>query len=172
MKTGNYLQLEKCFVVVFKQQLALGRPISGRLLKEKGNISKVTTDVVPGVDAADAFSSKFQELMLEERLTRDQVYNTDETGLRWRAIPTTTYLDPKRIWRLVQQWICTICSRYLKSIDVEEKTILLLDNAPSHVKFHIECNTYHGKGSKSDVFFFRLIRLQWSNQWIRECLIF
>ena len=37
---------------------------------------------------------------------------------------------------------------YLKSIDVEEKAILLLDNAPSHVKFHRECNIYHGKGSK------------------------
>ena len=33
--------------------------------------------------------------MLEEGLTRDQLYNTDETGLCWRAIPTTTLAGPE-----------------------------------------------------------------------------
>ena len=51
MKTGNYPQLENA-LLFFKQQRALGKPISGSLLKEKTNIfqEKITTDVVPAVD--------------------------------------------------------------------------------------------------------------------------
>ena len=44
--------------------------------------------------AADVFANQFQEFVLKEKLTREQVYNADETGLCWRAPPTTTLAGP------------------------------------------------------------------------------
>lgn len=38
----------------------------------------------------DEFKKKFQNKMIESGLTRDQVYNADETGLFYKALPTRT----------------------------------------------------------------------------------
>lgn len=39
----------------------------------------------------DAFKIKFQQMIDEYGLTRDQVYNADETGLNYKALPTKTF---------------------------------------------------------------------------------
>lgn len=41
-------------------------------------------------EAVDAFKIKFQKMLDEKGLTRDQVYNADETGLNYKALPTKT----------------------------------------------------------------------------------
>ena len=163
--------------------------------------------------AADVFANQFQEFVLKEKLTREQVYNADETGLCWRATPTTTlagpdenkieglkldkdrvtlmacanslgthkldllfiykYANPRALkhcdksklpvkyycqskaWMnmiIFESWFnnefAPSVGAYLKSIGLEEKAILVLDNAPSHVKFHKEGSSYFGKESK------------------------
>lgn len=41
-------------------------------------------------EAVDAFRIKFQKMLDEKSLTRDQVYNADETGLNFKALPSKT----------------------------------------------------------------------------------
>ena len=50
-----------------------------RSVGEKGSADK---------KSIDSFIQNFQDIILTENLTHDQVYNADETGLCWRAIPT------------------------------------------------------------------------------------
>lgn len=42
------------------------------------------------VDAAEKFRASFANLISENGLTSEQVYNADETGLLWKCLPTTT----------------------------------------------------------------------------------
>lgn len=42
------------------------------------------------IETVNAFKEKFQQMIDEEGLTRDQVYNADETGLNYKALPTKT----------------------------------------------------------------------------------
>lgn len=42
------------------------------------------------VDTVNAFKEKFGRMINEMGLTRDQVYNADETGLNYKALPTKT----------------------------------------------------------------------------------
>ena len=50
MKTGTYPHLEKALLLFFRQQRALGKPISGSLLMEKAHIlqEKLAADVESG----------------------------------------------------------------------------------------------------------------------------
>lgn len=43
-----------------------------------------------GVETVNAFKDKFQKMIDELCLTRDQVYNADETGLNYKALPNKT----------------------------------------------------------------------------------
>lgn len=43
-----------------------------------------------GVEVINEFQQKFQKMIAENELTRDQVYNADETGLNYKALPTKT----------------------------------------------------------------------------------
>lgn len=42
------------------------------------------------VETVNAFKVKFQRMIDEHSLTRDQVYNADETGLNYKALPQKT----------------------------------------------------------------------------------
>lgn len=42
------------------------------------------------IETVNAFKVKFQKMIDENHLTRDQVYNADETGLNYKALPTKT----------------------------------------------------------------------------------
>ena len=44
--------------------------------------------------AVGPFIRDFLEMIARENLTRDQIYNTDETALCWKAIPTRTLVGP------------------------------------------------------------------------------
>ncbi|GBN22532.1 Jerky -like [Araneus ventricosus] len=42
------------------------------------------------IEAGNSFIAELQDLIVKENLTADQIYNCDETGLCWRALPTKT----------------------------------------------------------------------------------
>lgn len=42
------------------------------------------------VESVNAYKEKFKRMIAESGLTRDQVYNADETGLNYKALPTKT----------------------------------------------------------------------------------
>ncbi|GBN77751.1 hypothetical protein AVEN_153663-1 [Araneus ventricosus] len=42
------------------------------------------------IEAGNSFIAELQDLIVKEKLTADQIYNCDETGLYWRALPTKT----------------------------------------------------------------------------------
>ena len=159
--------------------------------------------------AVESFTHQFRE-MIQENFTREQIYNTDKTGLCWRAIPTTTlagleankieglkldkdrvtlmacpnsmgtdkldllfiykyenprvlkHVDKKKLpdkyysqskaWMnitIFDDWFnnefIPVVRKYLRSIGLEEKAVLVLDNALAHVKFHKEGRVRQGK---------------------------
>ncbi|GBO17733.1 hypothetical protein AVEN_10857-1 [Araneus ventricosus] len=42
------------------------------------------------IEAGNSFIAKLQDLIVKEKLTADQIYNFDETGIYWRALPMKT----------------------------------------------------------------------------------
>ncbi|GBL83367.1 Jerky -like [Araneus ventricosus] len=42
------------------------------------------------IEAGTSFIAKLQDFIVKEKLTAYQIYNCDETGLYWRALPTKT----------------------------------------------------------------------------------
>ncbi|GBN66286.1 Jerky -like, partial [Araneus ventricosus] len=42
------------------------------------------------IEAGNSFIAELQDLIVKKQLTADQIYNCDETGLFWRALPTKT----------------------------------------------------------------------------------
>ena len=151
--------------------------------------------------AVDPFIDKFRSMVLEESLSREQIYNADETGLCWRAVPTTTlagpdekkadglkidkdrvtlmacsnssgthkldlvfiykyqnpralkhmdkrklpvnYYSQQKAWmtlNIFHSWFTDEfipkVRQHLKDIGLEQKAVLVLDNAPSHTKFY------------------------------------
>ena len=70
------VKLSEGFIHKFKKRHGIR---SLRCLGEKGSADK---------NSVEPFIRNFLEMMLAENLTRDQIYNADETGLYWRAIPT------------------------------------------------------------------------------------
>ena len=144
-------------------------------------------------------------MILTENLTLDQVYNADETGLCWRAIPTKTLAEPNELkvegfkaekervtlmacanasgthkldlvfiykyqnprslkhidkdklpvvyysqtnaWmttvlfeRWFEQEFVPVVKGHLNLLGLEERAVLLLDNAPSHTKVYLLMN--------------------------------
>lgn len=41
-------------------------------------------------DSAEKYKDVFEEIIADNNLTADQIYNADETGLLWRCLPTST----------------------------------------------------------------------------------
>lgn len=46
-------------------------------------------------DSAEDFVEEFQELIKDNKLSPDQVYNADETSLFWKYVPRKTYVAPE-----------------------------------------------------------------------------
>ncbi|GBL99753.1 Jerky -like [Araneus ventricosus] len=42
------------------------------------------------IEVGNSFIAQLQDLIVKEKLTADQIYNCDGTGLYWRALPTKT----------------------------------------------------------------------------------
>jgi hypothetical protein len=45
------------------------------------------------MEAAKQYSVTFEQLIKDNNLTADQIYNADEAGLYWTCLPTTTLAD-------------------------------------------------------------------------------
>jgi hypothetical protein len=45
------------------------------------------------MEAAKQYSVTFEQLIKDNNLTDDQMYNADETGLYWKCLPTKTLAD-------------------------------------------------------------------------------
>ena len=54
---------------------------------------KVSADV----DSAEAFIDELSNLIEQEKLALDQIFNADETSLFWHYIPRTTYVTTDEI---------------------------------------------------------------------------
>lgn len=102
----------------FTQKRSLGEPISGPLLCEKTlQLNKkldgpsdfkassgwltnfkirhgirelqIEGEILSGDNAgSEAFKIKFNEIVRTQKYSRDDIYNADETGVNWRALPT------------------------------------------------------------------------------------
>jgi hypothetical protein len=45
------------------------------------------------METAKQYSVNFEQLIKDNNLTADQIYNADETGLYWKCLPTRTLAD-------------------------------------------------------------------------------
>ncbi|GBL99105.1 Jerky -like [Araneus ventricosus] len=43
------------------------------------------------IEAGSSFIAELQELIVKGKLTANQIYNCDETGIYWRALPKKTF---------------------------------------------------------------------------------
>lgn len=125
MKNSTYEQLDTTMIKWFQQKRAEGAPVSGpmcmaqanfffkklgltgefnatvgwlRRFKERHGIrelqiqgEQLSGDVV----AATEFCGEFEELIKAKKFVKEQIYNADETGLYWRAMPTKTLASEK-----------------------------------------------------------------------------
>ncbi|GBM00668.1 Jerky [Araneus ventricosus] len=53
-------------------------------------LSIVGEKLSSNIEAGNSFIVKLEDLIVKEKLTADQIYNYDKTGLYWRALPTKT----------------------------------------------------------------------------------
>ncbi|GBN56922.1 Jerky -like [Araneus ventricosus] len=53
-------------------------------------LSIVAEKLSSEIEAGNSFISELQDLIVKPKLTADQIYNCDETGLYWRALATKT----------------------------------------------------------------------------------
>lgn len=117
-RSANNTALEDAMYMWFTQRRSLGEPMSGPLICEKAlqfneklngpkdfkassgwlknfktrhgireldiQGEKLSSDLVAGC----AFVEKFKQDVLEKGYSRDDVYNADETGINWRALPS------------------------------------------------------------------------------------
>ena len=120
MKKPKLEELDEVVWTWFKARRAEGKPMSGQFIIEKAKKfceeMEIETDVkfsdgwlrnfkhrhgIRAIDvagekqsadeeAAAAYSELFSQLIREHKLTPDQVFNADETGLYWRCLPTRT----------------------------------------------------------------------------------
>ena len=82
IKTKEPKELSHGFIEKFKQRHGIR---SLKCVGEKGSANK---------SAVEPFIHDFLEMIARENLTRDQIYNADETAFCWRAIPTRTLAGP------------------------------------------------------------------------------
>lgn len=117
LKLATNMALEDALYLWFTQRRSLGEPISGPLLCEKaldfnkqvngppdfkasgGWLSNfkqrhgirqldVQGEMLSGDSAAaESFLKTFENITLDKQLSRDDVYNADETGINWRSLP-------------------------------------------------------------------------------------
>ena len=85
MKGKSNVKLNEGFIGNFKERHGIRHLLC---VGERGSADK---------GAVDSFVQNFQEMILEENLTRDQIYNCDETGLCWQAIPGKTLAGPNEL---------------------------------------------------------------------------
>ena len=109
---------DRCLYAWFSKQRKEGVPVSGPLLIARAKIlkeeMKITSDITfsqgwlrsfkqrhgirqlsisgekrsADADAATVFKNTFANVMKENELTPDQIYNCDETGLNWKCLPS------------------------------------------------------------------------------------
>ena len=120
----GYLNLDKQLLEFFNRQRSLGKPISSALLYEEANsvhggLCDGTVSLSEGfmkeflnryninkirclgekssadTDVVESFLQRFKQLT--QGMTRDQIYNADEMGLFWRAIPSKRLAGPNEI---------------------------------------------------------------------------
>ncbi|GBM94538.1 Jerky -like [Araneus ventricosus] len=53
-------------------------------------LSIVEENLSSDIEVGKSFIAELQDLILKGKLTADQIYNCDETGLYWRTLPTKT----------------------------------------------------------------------------------
>ena len=82
IKTKEPKEQSHGFIEKFKQRYGIR---SLKCVGEKASANK---------SAVEPFIHDFLEMIARENLTRDQIYNADETALCWRAIPTRTLAGP------------------------------------------------------------------------------
>lgn len=119
MKKSSYEQLDKAMLEWFTQERALGNPISGPICASQVNFFStfglegefdassgwliwfkhrhgvreigIQGEKLSGnEEAANEFVKDFEEFIIKENVTRDQIYNADESGLNWKCLPTRT----------------------------------------------------------------------------------
>lgn len=118
LKTSQNTKLDDSVYLWFTQRRNLGEPISGPLICEKAlQLNKklngptdfkastgwlknfkmrhgirelqIEGEILSGDSAAsEEFKIKFSELVISQNYSRDDVYNADETGVNWRALPS------------------------------------------------------------------------------------
>lgn len=120
MKKSTYESLDMAMLEWFTQQRALGNPISGVICTEKAKLFfeslgiegkfdassgwlyrfkqrhgirelDIQGEILSGdKDAAEEFVADFNKFVESENLLPEQIFNTDESGLYWKCLPTKT----------------------------------------------------------------------------------
>lgn len=123
LKRAKTEQVDMAVYKWFQQQRAEGNPVSGPLLREKalwfhqkmqvkesftasqGWLSRfkarhgirqldIQGEKLSGdKNAADLYKNEFLRIIERHDLSRAQIYNADETGLYWKALPSKTLVD-------------------------------------------------------------------------------
>ncbi|GBN40484.1 hypothetical protein AVEN_104255-1 [Araneus ventricosus] len=65
------------------------------------------------IEAVNSFIAELQDLIVKEKLTADQIYNCDETGLYWRADQIYNCDETGLYWRADQIYNCDETELYL-----------------------------------------------------------
>lgn len=125
MKNSTYEELDNVMIKWFQQKRAEGTPVSGpmcmaqadfffkklgltgpfngtvgwlRRFKERHGIRelKIQGEQLSGnLVVATEFCDNLEKLIKEKKFVKEQIYNADETGLYWRAMPTKTLASEK-----------------------------------------------------------------------------
>lgn len=120
MKTADDQELDNVLFRWFIQKRSEGVPLSGPMIKEKAlilnsklggsedfkassgwlekfkhrhgirQLSIEGEKMSSNIAAGELFVGELRKIINDEKLTADQVYNCDETGLYWKALPTKT----------------------------------------------------------------------------------
>ncbi|GBM72300.1 Jerky -like [Araneus ventricosus] len=116
MRCANDEKLDNFLYKWFIEKSSEGVPISGIMIQQKApkfnsklggskefqassgwlekfknrQLSIVGEKLSSDIEAGNSFIAEWQDLIAKEELTADQIYNCDETGLYWRALPTKT----------------------------------------------------------------------------------
>jgi hypothetical protein len=84
------------------------------------------------ISAADLYVTEFKRLVATHDLSPEQIYNADNTGLYWKALPSKTLVSQEEKSAPGHKQFVTSVREQLWSKNLPERAMLLLDNAPSH----------------------------------------
>ncbi|XP_037817448.1 jerky protein homolog-like [Lucilia sericata] len=90
-----------------------------RLLKESGEKLSSRADLV------EPFKKDLQNIIIENNLTLDAIFNANETGMYWKMLPDKTFVHAGEV-------TAPEVELFLESKSLPIKALLILDNAPSH----------------------------------------